>query len=254
MKKYLSEFLPFLICIAVFSCKTSTEPTDPTDPIIPSVKELINTIEYFPISENKTMKGILHGKLEEFDEGGNLIYTLVKPETVYEFKFGAEGYYKSRHGFPFIDITDGQNNTAGYFSQSGGETFVTTSELNDKWVTFLPLEVEYKKDWIPNPSYPQKEQVNCVYDEYFASYTNGVNSYTDVMKINVSYYDSSKVSESEYVSEDIVVKVNIDFLFAKNVGVIQVKLNYYSRKRDVFYISYNEHNFEHFVLSGMINF
>ncbi len=248
MNKNFSFLLFLLIPIYFLGCSNSTEPTESTG------KPIIKSIDYFPISENKTLNGTLQGKIEVLDEDGNIVYVVYKPETVYKFKFGQKEYFNLKNCFPFIDISGNQNSIRGYFSQSDGETMVVTDNPNDNWVIFLPEEITKNNAWSANPSAPEKQQVNCVYKEYFGSYSNGIKSYSYVVKIKVSYYDSTKVTDLTNMSKEVVVKLDVDFLFAYSIGLIQVKLNYFSEKTDLIYISFNDRYFEHSIISGEINF
>jgi len=189
--RYLLSFLFFVISL-YSGCKKNDESTDPVDQSLAKSSES----DYLPIKPNQTVAGTLNASISIYDSSNNLTSSKVVQGQEVKGLFGEVTTVKNMTVLPVLGYSSEYKRyiLEGYLFNNNGELqgVNKSSNPNDLNGLILPKEFTIGQEWTVNSVKSDVPSVKVKAIEAVKNYVTSVgNSYSDVVRLEVSFVDSS---------------------------------------------------------------
>ncbi len=205
--------------------------------------------DYFPSLPNKQMNLNVSGSITRYDTAGNVTEMQQLTNQEYKSYFSETKIFRNLNAIPYFFI-DGHGNSqlVGYYANDNGNILIISKNPTGHIFTLLPNELKINDEWtITSPLISTKSQIHFKLAETLNSYTNSAGkSYQNVVTLLITFNDSTSnyadYGGGNYYTSYTKQKYNINLYLAKDIGVIEAKINNFEFiNRQYTYYTYYEH-------------
>lgn len=180
----------FFITILFSGCKKNSESTDPVN------QSLIKAAEgdYLPAKPNQTVTGTLNASISTYDSLNTLTSSQVVQGREVKGLFGEVTTVKNMNVLPVLGYSSEykRNILVGYLFNNNGELQGVNKSSNPVNGLILPKEFAIGQEWVVNSIKSKVPAVKVKAAEALTNYVTSVgHSYSDVVRLEVSFVDSS---------------------------------------------------------------
>jgi hypothetical protein len=177
-----------------------------------------------------TWTGHVKGIIAYSDQYGN-VYQSDEVDRDYDAALGSNETRLGSNVYPVLafDTTGVGYNNGAAVAYAGilNSTVIAMNQFGPNYATIFPQSITVGQSWTPYPLVIRMNQVTFV--QHLTQFTSqGGNSYSDVIKLNVIYLDSTFDSTYGFYSQDIKYSANVDLYLAKGTGIVEADVNNYN--------------------------
>ena len=222
----MKRSLTLALFMALASCSSNSSPG--SNNVSPS--STVTGADYLPASDNTTLTAHVNGAVTHVDINGRLTS---RDEYDQDWKLGIGSIqtHKGQSVRPIFGFDASGNptiggNPVGYGGSLNSEVFGMNRFDPDK-ATILPKTITVGQSWTPAFVLPIQCQAKAV--QHFAQFTaTDGTSYSDVIQVFVSYFDSSFQANTSFADTSIIkYAANADLYFANGVGLVEADVHNY---------------------------